>query len=49
MAPLWGLFNLGAIEMLVLAVLCLGVPLVVVLVVLIVVMATRQPRDRENE
>jgi hypothetical protein len=49
MAPLWGIFGLGPTEVILLALMCLGVPLMAGVVVVVVLLATRKPRDKENE
>jgi hypothetical protein len=49
MAALWGLFGLGPTELIVLAILFCGMLLTAAVVVVIVLVATRKPRDPDNE
>jgi hypothetical protein len=49
MSPLVGIFGLGPAEVIVLAILFGGPLLVAALVIVIVLVATRKPRDPENE
>jgi hypothetical protein len=49
MSVLWGIFGLGPAEMLVLGMLCVGLPSAVALVVLIVLLVTRPKGDGKND
>jgi hypothetical protein len=49
MAPLWGIFGLGPLELIILALLGLGGPLVALVVVVVVLTTTKKSRDPEEE
>jgi hypothetical protein len=49
MTPVWGIFGLGPMELILLALVGLGGPLVAVVTVVIVLAATRKRREPEEE